>query len=206
MVKKKTKVAPRSRKSKPKPKPKVKVRKTRAVKKPAAKKVPGKVRAASARPAKARAVKAPAAESTARRATEIATELMATLSAEVAAQAAPANLGLTSPVPVAWLADEAGRELALDSLAAWVVSTLQAAQDDASARQTLRVAIETFYDIREAAQQPRGEYAGHFFIVDAVGLGESNRPVPWQVLAETVSQDRLDRFSALFEEAVREVS
>lgn len=114
---------------------------------------------------------------------------------------------MRSPIPVAWLFDEEGRERALDSLASWTVSTLQAAQaDDAAARETLKIAVEAFYDIREAAKQPRGEYAGHFFIVDGVGLGASNRPVPWQVLAETVPQEHLNRLSAIFEEVEREAT
>lgn len=114
---------------------------------------------------------------------------------------------MRSPIPVAWLFDEEGRERALDSLASWTVSTLQAAQaDEAAARETLKIAVETFYDIREAAKQPRGEYAGHFFIVAGVGLGASNRPVPWQVLAETVPQDHLTRLSAIFEEVEREAT
>ena len=114
---------------------------------------------------------------------------------------------LRSPIPVAWLFDEEGRERALDSLASWTVSTLQAAQaDEAAARETLKIAVETFYDIREAAQQPRGEYAGQFFIVDGVGLGDSNRPVPWQVLSETVPQEHLTRLSAIFEEIEREAT
>ncbi len=114
---------------------------------------------------------------------------------------------MRSPIPVAWLFDDEGRERALDSLASWTVSTLQAAQaDEAAARETLKIAVETFYDIREAAQQPRGEHAGHFFIVDGVGLGASNRPVPWQVLAETVPQDHLTRLSAIFEEVEREAT
>lgn len=111
-----------------------------------------------------------------------------------------ARTTVQSPVPIAWLTDAEGRERALDTLASWVVSTLQAAPDDAAARETLEVAVTAFCDIRTAAGQPRGGDAGRFFIVDAVGLGASNRPVPWQVLAETVSQERLDRFSAIFDE------
>lgn len=114
---------------------------------------------------------------------------------------------LRSPIPVAWLFDAEGRERALDSLASWTVSTLQAAQaDEAAARETLKIAVEAFYDIREAAQQPRGEQAGKFFIVDGRGLADSNRPVPWQVLAETVPQDHLNRLSAIFEEIEREAT
>jgi len=165
-------------------------------KKPGAKKPGAKKLAAKKLAAKKLAAKKPAAKKRA------AKKPAATGPAPQQPQTVPPteSPALNSPIPAAWLRDEAGRERALDSLAAWVVSTLQAAQDDGSARETLRVAIGTFYDIREAASQPRGEYAGHFFIVDGVGLGDSNRPVPWQVLAETVSQERLTRFSAIFDE------
>lgn len=116
------------------------------------------------------------------------------------ARAVAQPTAVLSPVPTAWLTDAEGRERALDTLGSWVVSTLQAAQNDLAVRQTLHAAIAAFYDIRASANQPRGEFAGHFFIVDAVGLGDSNRPVPWQVLAETVSQERLNRFSEIFDE------
>ena len=66
----------------------------------------------------------------------------------------------------------------------------------------LRGAISTFYDIRESGAQFRGEYAGHFFMVDAVGLDNTDRPVPWEVLRGRVGDERLTQLSAIFDEAV----
>jgi hypothetical protein len=69
----------------------------------------------------------------------------------------------------------------------------------------LACAICAFSDVREVAGQERGEYAGHFFMVDAVGPDDSERPVPWNVLRERVGEERLDELSALFDEVLPEV-
>lgn len=47
-------------------------------------------------------------------------------------------------------------------------------------------------------------YAGHFFMVDAVGLDDSERPIPWHVLARRVDADRLEHLRELFDEAERQ--
>lgn len=58
--------------------------------------------------------------------------------------------------------------------------------------------------MREAAGQERGECAGHFFMVDAVGLDDIGRPVPWNVPRERLGEERLDELSALFDEVLPE--
>ena len=93
------------------------------------------------------------------------------------------------------------REAALDTLAKWFVDALAGAtQDGARATQVIRDAIGAFYDIREAAEQERGEYAGHFFMVDAVGIDNTDRPVPWVELEKRVGPDVMHRFEELFTE------
>ena len=109
------------------------------------------------------------------------------------------------PIDEKLLRTDKGREKALDDLGAWIVKQLEKADDDA-ARAVIAGAIGAFYDIREAADQERGEYAGHFFMVDAVGLDNTNRPVPWQVLRKKIGDERLDELSALFEEVEPEIS
>jgi hypothetical protein len=79
------------------------------------------------------------------------------------------------------------------------------ASGEASARAALAGAICAFSDVREAAGQERGEYAGHFFMVDAVGLDDTGRAVPWNVLRERVGEERLDELSALFDEVLPQV-
>lgn len=113
-----------------------------------------------------------------------------------ARRAAPA---VQTPVDRKKLRTPAAREAALDALGAFVVDALVDA-DDARARAVLTAAISAFYDVREAAGQERQEYAGHFFLVDAVGLDASDRPVPWNVLRERVGEARLAQLTALFEE------
>jgi hypothetical protein len=108
------------------------------------------------------------------------------------------------PIDKKLLRTDRGREKALDELGAWIVTALAKAGDDA-ARAAIAGAIGAFYDVREAADQERGEYAGHFFMVDAVGLDESKRPVPWNVLREKVGDARLDELSALFDEVQPEI-
>lgn len=98
-----------------------------------------------------------------------------------------------------------GREKALDRLGEWVVDQLAAAENDDDASAILRGAITAFYDIREAGDQPRGEYAGHFFKADAVGLAASDRPVPWEVLAKRVGKARMKKLDALFDAAEQSV-
>jgi hypothetical protein len=98
---------------------------------------------------------------------------------------------------------DAGRERALDSLGPWLVSQVAEAED-AVAIAAMRQAIVWFYDIRESADQPRSMYAGHFFLVDGVGLDHSDRPVAWDLLAGRVSRKRLDRLQSLFDQAERQ--
>jgi hypothetical protein len=108
------------------------------------------------------------------------------------------------PLDAKQLKSDKGREALLDTIGAWIVDALDGANDDA-ARAALAGAISAFSDVVEAAGQERGEFAGHFFMVDAVGLDESNRPVPWQVLRERVGDERLDQLSAMFDEVLPEV-
>lgn len=96
------------------------------------------------------------------------------------------------------------REAALDTLGAWIVDVLADAQD-AQARSLMESAIAAFYDIREAAGQPRGEYAGHFFLCDGVGLDDSERPVPWDGLRARVGIRRAKALAALFGKVEPEV-
>lgn len=108
------------------------------------------------------------------------------------------------PIDPMQLTTPAGRERALDRLGVWFVDGLVAAgEDHAAAAAHMREAIVAFYDIREAADQLRGMYAGHFFMVDAVGLADTHRPVPWDDLARRVGADRLDAYRARFDAAER---
>jgi hypothetical protein len=92
------------------------------------------------------------------------------------------------------------REAALDAIGTWIVAALLAAgADDKKARDVMTRAIRAFYDVRESGGQERGEYAGHFFMVDAVGLDDSDRPVPWETLAKKASPKDLARWEKLFE-------
>jgi len=116
------------------------------------------------------------------------------------------KIAVTKPsIDAKLLRTDKGREKALDELGAWIALKLEKADDDA-ARAVMAGAISAFYDIREAAGQERGEYAGHFFMVDAVGIDSTKRPVPWQVLRKKIGDERLDELSAIFEEVEPEVS
>jgi hypothetical protein len=118
-----------------------------------------------------------------------------------------AKIGITkAPIDKKHLRTAKGREKALDELGAWIVTKLEKADDDDAARAVMAGAIGAFYDIRESADQERGEYAGHFFMVDAVGLDDAKRPVPWQVLRKKLGDERLDELSAIFEEVEPEIS
>jgi hypothetical protein len=108
------------------------------------------------------------------------------------------------PIDEAKLDDEKGRELLLDAIGAWIVDALASANDD-DARGAIAGAISGFSDVCEAAGAERGEFAGHFFMVDAVGLEESDRPVPWQVLRQRVGEERIDELSKLFDEVLPQV-
>ncbi len=92
------------------------------------------------------------------------------------------------------------REKALDALGTWFVAALLAAgRDRKSASDVITHAIRSFYDVRESAKQERGEYAGHFFMVDAVGLGDTERPVPWNVLEKQATETELALWQKLFD-------
>ena len=106
------------------------------------------------------------------------------------------------PFQIEDLCTDAGRERALDSLAPWLVAQVADA-DDVAASAALRQAIVWFYDIRESSDQPRGMYAGHFFLVDGIGLASSDRPVAWDLLAQRVTRERLDHLKTLFDRAER---
>lgn len=116
----------------------------------------------------------------------------------------PKKPTLPTPVDRRKLRTPAAREAAFDALGAFVVDALADA-DDARAREVIAAAISAFYDVREAADQPRGEYAGHFFLVDAVGLDDTGRPVPWDALRARVGHARIEALTALFSEVEREV-
>jgi hypothetical protein len=92
-------------------------------------------------------------------------------------------------------------EAALDTLGVWFVEALSNAEgNSARASQVIRAAISAFYDIREAADQERGEYAGHFFMVDAVGIDDTERPVPWVELEKRVGPEQMAKYEEIFEE------
>ena len=106
------------------------------------------------------------------------------------------------PVDAKRLATAEGRERALDTLARWFVDGLVGARgDDAAALRVIEASIGALYDVREAAGQVRGEYAGHFFRADGVGLGNTGRPVPWSDLVSRVGTARAAELEALFDEA-----
>lgn len=123
--------------------------------------------------------------------------------APAAPPAQPAQTGRVERTPIdrKKLGSARARELALDALADWFVEEVASAPDDEQVRAVMRGAITSFYDVREAAEQERGEYAGHFFMVDAVGLDDTGRAVPWTRLRERLSEERMERLTALFEEA-----
>lgn len=94
-----------------------------------------------------------------------------------------------------------GREDALDALGQWLTDTLASANGNReAATEIITEAIKTFYDIREAAGQYRGEYAGHFFMVDAVGLEDSDRPIPWVELSKRVAPEHLALYQEVFDQ------
>jgi hypothetical protein len=109
------------------------------------------------------------------------------------------------PIPASLLGSPAGREHALDALGKWFVDSMLAAENEGAARETIELGLCTLYDIREAAGQARGEGGGRFFLVDGVGLGDSSRPVPWEVLARCALAESLTRWNAFFEAALPEV-
>lgn len=100
------------------------------------------------------------------------------------------------------LGGEAARERALDRLGEWFVeAVVGAGQDGEAVGVVMEAAVVAFYDIRESADQPRNEYAGHFFMVDAVGLDNTDRPIPWDALAQRVGRDALEWYGAIFDAA-----
>jgi hypothetical protein len=125
---------------------------------------------------------------------------------KVTKKASLAKQAITAPVDRKKLKTEEQREKALDDLGAWIVEALASAgTDKKNAKAIIEDAIKTFYDIREAAEQERGEYAGHFFMVDAVGIDDTDRPVPWQVLAKRVPEEAITMYNEIFDKAEREV-
>jgi len=95
-------------------------------------------------------------------------------------------------------------EKALDLLCDFVVRELPACEgDEAREKEVLVRAIESFYDVREAADQERGEYAGHFYMVDGVGLDDSDREVAFNRLREIADAVTIVRWERLFDEAER---
>lgn len=93
------------------------------------------------------------------------------------------------------------RENALDMLGLWLTDSLASANGDReAATEIITEAIKVFYDIREAAGQYRGEYAGHFFLVDAIGLDDSDRPVPWVELAKRAAPEQLALYQEIFDQ------
>ncbi|MBT9557597.1 MAG: hypothetical protein IV100_16270 [Myxococcales bacterium] len=99
-----------------------------------------------------------------------------------------------------------GREAALDALCEWFTRALVAANGDRDvATDVITLAIKSFYDVREAADQLRGIYAGHFFLVDAVGLDNTDRPVPWFELHRQVPSKHMDIYKELFDRIERSV-
>lgn len=110
-------------------------------------------------------------------------------------------------IDVKRLKSASAREKALDRLGVWFVDAVAATVDDeVRCREVLTTAISTFFDIREAADQERGEYAGHFFLVDAVGLDDTDRPVPAVELAKRVTPAQQKKVLRWFEHAERSAS
>jgi len=104
------------------------------------------------------------------------------------------------------LTTEAGREGALDALGQWFAEAIAATGGERAVASTIIArAIAAFYDIREAGDQPRGMFAGHFFMVDGVGLAASDRPVPWDELAMRVTPEELEVYLELFDQIERTV-
>ena len=92
-----------------------------------------------------------------------------------------------------------GRELALDAVGRWFGEALVACRGDPErATGIITEAITTFYDIREAADQLRGIYAGHFFLVDGVGLEDSDRPVPWDLVRTEAAPEHAELYYQIF--------
>ena len=109
------------------------------------------------------------------------------------------GVGAKPPIDGKALGTAEARERALDKLAVWFVDALVAAKGNLGrASEIIRDAIAAFYDIRESADQERGEYAGHFFMVDAVGIDESDRPVPWFELEKQIAPELLHQYQELF--------
>lgn len=113
----------------------------------------------------------------------------------------------TLSIEVKRLKSDSAREKALDVLGEWFVDAVAATIDDETkCREVLTTAITTFFDIRESADQERGEYAGHFFLVDAVGLDDSDRPVPAVELAKRITPSQQKKVLRWFEQAERSAS
>ncbi len=132
--------------------------------------------------------------------------LMSGATPSVAAPAHPQSMSRPAssraPVGLESLTTPAAREAALDALGRWFVEAVaDAGADDDAARAAMEAAIASFYDIRESADQPRGEYAGHFFRVDAVGLDATQRPIPWDELRARVGEERAEELAEVFDEA-----
>ena len=86
----------------------------------------------------------------------------------------------------------------LDVIADDFVSGLEAAGDDeGAARDVIAECIEAFYDVREDADLVRNSADG-FFLVDAVGLDDTGRPVPLARLRSSQGDAFADRISKLF--------
>ena len=97
------------------------------------------------------------------------------------------------------------REAALDALAVWFVDALLASEGDYdTASALIRIAIGTFYDVREAGGVPRSD-AGRYFMVDGVGIGPTRRAVPWSELAERAPPSHHEIYRGLFDELVADV-
>lgn len=111
---------------------------------------------------------------------------------------------MIKPHQILDLTTAAARENALDMLGQWFADSLASANGDReAATEIITEAIKVFYDIREAAGQYRGEYAGHFFMVDAIGLDDSDRPVPWVELAGRISPKHLTIYHEIFDDVER---
>jgi hypothetical protein len=158
--------------------------------------------AASAKtPKKAKAAKA--SKVAAPKKKKVATKKTVAIRKKVATgkKVAPKKLGVGAKPPIGGkaLGTPEARERALDKLAVWFVDALVAAKGNLGrASEIIRDAIGAFYDIRESADQERGEYAGHFFMVDAVGIDESDRPVPWFELEKQIAPELLHQYQELF--------
>src|SRR5690242_5289243 len=90
------------------------------------------------------------------------------------------------PIDLSTLTTDEAREAAFDAIASWFVEGLARATNDDEARAIVKSAVSSFYDVRETFEQERGEYAGHFFMADGVGLEDTGREVPFMALAKRV--------------------